>query len=167
MERALQAALRQIVQRVTVTFHVPGSTCLTDEFQFPSGQWCSAHRAITYNSGLTWADALPTGVGMRNLLTADAVRNIATLARVFRRAETVVTSGRFSLESPFSVVRWWDPTDRQWNHGRRCCLRLQGMPLAPFLQALQDAGVRSTARSGDTLEAIIPKPSRRGPGFDA
>lgn len=144
-----------------MNFNVPGSSCAEDEFRFPAGGWCSVHRSIVWDSALTWRDALSATPTKRTLLTGEVVNNIARLARFFHQAEQLVTGRKPPLESPFQVIRWWDPTDKDWSHGRRCCLRVQGLPLPAFLEALPPDQVRSIARNGDTLEAIIPRNSGR------
>lgn len=144
-----------------MNFNVPGSSCPEDEFRFPGGGWCSIHRCITFNSALTWKDALPGTASLRGLLTTQHVRSIAHLARLLHQAERQTGDPKGVRDTPFEVLRWWDPTDRDWHHGRRCCLRLRAIPLMAFLQALPADQVRSAARNGDTLEVIIPKLSDR------
>lgn len=145
-----------------MNFNVPGSYTAWDEFRFPGGGWCSVNRSVTFDSSLRWKDVLTTSPACRSLLTTETVANIARLARLFHQAERILLKGKSPLESPFQVLRWWDPSLKDWHHGRRCCLRLQGLSLEDFLRALPGPEIRTAACSGDTLEAIIPARSGSG-----
>ncbi|MEB3320472.1 MAG: hypothetical protein VKI63_05990 [Cyanobium sp.] len=145
-----------------MTFNVPGSTVAWDEFRFPGGGWCSIDRSVTFDSSLRWRDVLTTPPASRSLLTSEQVGNIGRLARLMHAAERILLKGKAPLESPFKVLQWWDPAAKDWHHGRRCCLRLQGLPLLEFIAALPGPDIRTAIRSGDTFEAIIPRRSGRG-----
>lgn len=108
--------------------HLPWSECPEDEFLAPDGNWYYVFRAIVLDSWLLWRDALPPEPDLRLQLDEHIFDSITALARRLHSFHQGLPDYRQLTDSPFTVSRWWDPSDPDpfWNQGRSCLFRLNG-----------------------------------------
>lgn len=149
-------------------FNVPGSTCHSDEFLAPNGQWFSIYRAITYDGWMLWKDALPESIELREQLDLPSYENISLLARRIHLMHQGVDNYRRLGDTPFQVSRWWDPLDaadqdEQWNLGRHVLFRVKDMTAKQFIAVPQRRNqVQLRAVSTNWIEATLPKEVSKG-----
>lgn len=101
---------------------------MIEQLLLPGGRTLPLNRAIVFNSWFTWAQALPASPSLRSSLQLDQVGSIARLARQVHNAAVRAGVSNKGL-NPFTVIRWWDPTDPAWAHGRRVLLSLDSLPM--------------------------------------
>lgn len=109
-------------------FNVPFSESPHDEFQAPDGEWYSTLRAVTYDGWLLWKHALPDDLYLWPQLSAEAYDNIQLLAKRIHAIHQLFPDYRRLDDTPFTVSRWWDPTDTSddWHLGGRLLCKIQG-----------------------------------------
>ena len=137
---------------------LPYSSSPREEFQGPTGEWFTKLRAIVLDGWLYWKHALPDHP-LRGPIDELAARGITTLARRLHSAHMSLPEYRQLLRSPFTVGRWWDPSDPtgEWSRGTRVLLRLNGYSsyrLATKLHKRLELQVRQ--QSENWLEIALP-----------
>jgi hypothetical protein len=111
-----------------MSFHVPFSESPFDEFQAPDGEWYSTFRAVTYDGWLLWKHALPEDPYLWPQLNSDTYESIQLLAKRVHIIHQLFPDYRRLDDTPFTVSRWWDPTDDsgEWHQGERILCRIKG-----------------------------------------
>lgn len=111
-----------------MTYHLPYSESPSDEFCSPSGEWLCTLRAIAFDGWLLWRHALPEDAMLWPLLSQDIFSTIETLGRRIHNLHQLFPDYRRLSDTPFTVSRWWDPTDDtgEWCFGDRVLLRVNG-----------------------------------------
>lgn len=149
-------------------FNVLGSTCPSDEFLAPNGQWLSIYRAIAYDGWMLWKDALPEDISLRERLDPSSYDNICLLAKRIHLLHQAVENYRRLGESPFTIGRWWDPLDHgsdeeHWQLGRHVLFRVRDMTAKQFMAIPQRRNqVQMRAVSTNWIEASLPKEVSKG-----
>lgn len=128
-----------------------------DEFLHPEEGWLLLDRAVSFDSWITWRQALPDAQTARRLLTADVARSITALAYEIHRIHQRLPNFMRLGESPFVFSRWWDPyAEDEWREGRICLFRIDGFRAAVFADRRPDdchLGLRVVSES--YLEASL------------
>lgn len=109
-------------------YHLPYSESPLDEFCSPTGEWLCTLRAIAFDGWLLWRHALPDDIYLWPLLSQEVFETIESLARRIHNLHQLLPDYRRLSDTPFTVSRWWDPTDDsgEWNFGDRVLLRING-----------------------------------------
>lgn len=112
----------------TKKYHLPFSESPEDEFQMPDGEWHMTLRAITYDAWLLWKHALPEDPMLWSRLTEEVVDTVTLLAKRIHNLHQCFADYRRLVDTPFTVSRWWDPTDDtgEWDQGGRVLLKVNG-----------------------------------------
>lgn len=115
---------------------LPCSQSPEEEFQGPTGEWFSVHRAIVLDSWLTWRDAFPT-LPLVGRMDKDAACRITALTQRVHAFHMSLPEYRRTIVSPFHVGQWWDPdANDAWSQGDRVLLRLEGYTASHVARAL-------------------------------
>lgn len=122
-----------------MALHLPYSVRPEDEFQMPDGSWHYVLRAVAHDGWLFWKHALPDELDLRAHLTHSVVSNITDLGNALHSVHQRFCDLSDLGDTPFTVGRWWDPTDTsgEWHEGRRILLRLDGYSAADLILMLR------------------------------
>ncbi|MEN9859949.1 MAG: hypothetical protein RLZZ515_431 [Cyanobacteriota bacterium] len=144
--------------------HLPYCDAPEMEFQGPNGDWFLVHRAIAFDGWLLWKHALPDR-RPKGPLPEDLARNITELAQRIHLAHQQFSDYRLLVDSPFTVSRWWDPSDEtgEWSSGRSILCRVNDF-LADEVQRMipkrLELGVRICSKRW--LEISLPAAASPG-----
>lgn len=118
-----------------MSFHVPYSESPSDEFRAPDGEWYSTLRAVTFDGWLLWKHALPEDIYLWPQLEVECYETIQLLAKRIHTIHQLFPDYRRLDDTPFTVSRWWDPTDDtgEWSGGDRLLCRINGYTAADVL----------------------------------
>lgn len=113
-----------------------------DLFQTPLGEWHSIYRAITFDNWLIWADALPVEPDLRSQLSLSVSNAITLLADALHQDHQSFPNYRRLGSSPYTIGRWWDPTDQDEGYGSGDCvlLRLDGFSASDLQRRFRGGG---------------------------
>lgn len=147
-----------------LTFHLPFSESPADEFQAPNGEWYATLRAITYDGWLLWKHALPEDTMLWPQLTEEVYGVIELLAKRIHLLHQCFPDYRRLVDTPFTVSRWWDPTDDsgEWLTGERVLLKVNGYTARDVLQEVpvrQKGQLLFQPRSTNWIEISLPPES--------
>lgn len=122
----------------------------------PTGERIYACRALVRDSWLQWLDVLPPEEDWAEL-TEEAVHGIQELARGLHQLHRNLPSYKQCNESPFTVSRWWDPTDDEgWQDGLFCLFKMEGHTAESLISALpRKTTIKLTQRSTHWVEATL------------
>lgn len=123
----------------------------------PSGESVYACRALVRDSWLQWRDALPPDQEDWVGLTDEIVRAVEELARGLHHLHRNLPGYKQCNESPFTVSRWWDPTDDEgWQQGLFCLFKFEGQTAESLIAALpRKTALKLTPRSTHWVEATV------------
>lgn len=138
--------------------HLPYSMSPEEEFQGPNGDWFSIHRAIVFDSWLTWKDALP-GHPISGRLDEDVAATITVLAQKIHTAHALMPEYRRLADTPFRVGRWWDPSATDaWSTGSKVLIRLEHYSAQRFASKLPGRlNLKAKAQSENWLVISLPE----------
>ena len=123
----------------------------------PSGESVYACRALVRDSWLQWRDVMPPDEEDWHGLTDDVVHAIEELARGLHLLHRNLPGYKQCNESPFTVSRWWDPTDDEgWEQGLFCLFKFEGHTAESLIAALpRKTTLELTPRSTHWVEATV------------
>jgi hypothetical protein len=123
----------------------------------PSGESVYACRALVRDSWLQWRDVMPPDEEDWHGLTDDVVHAVQELARGLHHLHRNLPGYKQCNESPFTVSRWWDPTDEEgWQQGLFCLFKFEGQTAESLIAALpRKTTLKLTPRSTHWVEATV------------
>jgi len=123
-----------------VTPHLPYAYRDEDEFHHPVDGWLLLDRSVVYDSWISWRHVLPQASRDCQDLTPEINGAILTLASELHAVHQRMPGYRDLGESPFRIVRWWDPLlDHPWNTGQFCVFFLENCSNDEFISHWRSA----------------------------
>ena len=128
-----------------------------DEFLHPGEGWLLLDRAVSFDSWITWRQALPDAPTARQQLTGDVAQAITALAYEIHRIHQRLPGYMRLGESPFVFSRWWDPyAEDEWRGGGICLFRIDGFRAAVIEDRRPEGGhIRTRIISEHYIEAAL------------
>lgn len=123
----------------------------------PTGEDVYACRALVRDSWLQWRDVMPPDEDDWGGLTDEVVHAVEELARGLHHLHRSLPGYKQCTESPFTVSRWWDPTDDEgWQKGLFCLFKFEGQTSESLIAALpRKTTLKLTPRSTQWVEATV------------
>ena len=114
--------------------HLPYAYKPENEFHHPTGGWLLMERSVVFDSWISWRHVLPRGRRDCSAMTPEINQAITDLASGIHQVHQRTPDYRNLAESPFQVVRWWDPLgDPPWNGGGTCLFWVSGYSSDEFI----------------------------------
>lgn len=144
-----------------MALHLPYSELPEHEFQMPDGSWHYDLRAIVTDGWLYWRHALPDDPDLRARLDDHAVDRIVVMASALHAAHQRFPGFQDLDDTPFTVGRWWDPSDPDWCNGHRVLLKVNGFNAVALQQQLRTRLYLEIEPISEHWSEIRLKPQRR------
>lgn len=130
--------------------HLPYAYKPENEFHHPFDGWLLMERSVVYDSWLSWRHVLPRGQRDCSAMTAEVNQAITSLAGGIHQVHQRTPGYRDLGESPFQVLRWWDPHGGPpWSSGSACLFWVSGYSSDEFI-AFWSAAASPVSLSADS-----------------
>lgn len=114
--------------------HLPYAYKPENEFHHPTGGWLLMERSVVFDSWISWRHVLPRSRRDCSAMTPEINQAITDLASGIHQVHQRTPDYRDLGESPFQVVRWWDPLGSPpWNSGGTCLFWVSGYSSDEFI----------------------------------
>lgn len=146
--------------------HLPYAYRPEDEFHHPTEGWLLLERSVAYDSWISWRHVLPAGMRDCRLLTPEISEAIVALAAGIHEVHQLLPGYRHLGESPFRIIRWWDPfAGHPWSSGRICTFEVDGCTSGEFMRYRPEGNsIRLRPLTALRLRASLNPAPAAGPG---